>query len=158
MLIVNYVPMAFWKLFQKCAVNMGSLSDTIKTNTPCSWTISQIYNRQNSSNVKVIHTARKCADLVSRSTITHTTPCLRCVHGKWVTKSIVTCSHFHLEPYWLLMLSLYLLTCETSFNKISNVSLHPAPIILATKISVHLRATWMHSKTRAVKHPEDFLS
>ena len=36
--------------------------------------------------VKVICAARKCADLVSRSTITHTASCLRCVRGKWVTK------------------------------------------------------------------------
>ena len=95
MLIVSYVPIAFWKLFQMCAINMGSLSDTIETSTPCNQTISQIYNRQNSSSMKVIRTSRKCADLVSRSTITHTASCLRCVYGKWVIKSIVTCSHLH---------------------------------------------------------------
>ena len=95
MLIVNCVVMAFWKLFQKCAINMGSLSETMETSTPCSRTISQIYNQHNSSSVKVIRTAIKCADFVNRSTITHTSSCLRNVHGKWVTKSIVTCSHFH---------------------------------------------------------------
>ena len=94
-LIVSRVPIAFWKLFQKYAVNLGSLSDTMDTGTPCSRTISRIYNRQNLFNVKVIRTARKCADFVSRSTITHTASCLCCVRGKWVTKSIVTCSHFH---------------------------------------------------------------
>ena len=94
-LMVNRVPIAFWKLFQKCMVNLGSLSDTIDTDTPCNRTISRIYNRQNSSSVKVIHTARKCADFVSQSTITHTASCLRGVRGKWVIKSIVTCSHFH---------------------------------------------------------------
>ena len=40
MLIGNCVPMAFWKLFQKCVVNLGSLSDTIETGTPCNRTIS----------------------------------------------------------------------------------------------------------------------
>ena len=76
---------------------LGSLSDTMDTCTPCSRIVSLMYNRQNSSSVKVIRTARKCADLMSRSTITHTTSCLRGFHGKWVTKSIVTCSHFHLD-------------------------------------------------------------
>ena len=95
MLIIN--TMAFWKLFQKCVINLGSLSDTMDTGTPYSRTISQIYNRHNSSNMKVIHTARKCVDFVSRSTITHTASCLYGVRGKCVTKSIVTCSrsHFH---------------------------------------------------------------
>ena len=86
---------SLWKLFQKCAANLDSLFDTVDTATPCSWTISRMYNRQNLSKAKVIRTARKCADFVSRSTITHTTSCFYCVHGKWVTKSIVTCSHFH---------------------------------------------------------------
>ena len=53
------------------------------------------YTMENLSNVKVIRTARKCADFVSRSTITHTASCPCGVRGKWVTKSIVTCSHFH---------------------------------------------------------------
>ena len=75
--------------------NLGSLSAMIETVTPCNRTISQIYNRHNSCSVKVIRTARKCADLVSRSTITHTASCLRYVCGKGVTKFIVTCSHFH---------------------------------------------------------------
>ena len=93
--------MAFWKLFQKCVINLGSLSDTMDTGTPYSRTISQIYNRHNSSNMKVIHKARKCVDFVSRSTITHTASCLYGVRGKCVTKSIVTCSrsHFHSATY-----------------------------------------------------------
>ena len=94
-LMVRLVPIAFWKLFQKCTVNLGSLSDTMDTGTPCSRTISRIYNRQNLSNVKVIRTARKCPYFVSWSTITHTASCPCSVSGKWVTKSIVTCSHFH---------------------------------------------------------------
>ena len=63
--------------------------------TPYNWTISRIYNLSNSSNVKVIRTTKKCADLVSRTTITHTASCPYDVRGKWVTKSIVTWSHFH---------------------------------------------------------------
>ena len=94
-LIVSRVPIAFWKLFQKCAVNLGSLSDTMDTGTPCSRTICRMYNRQNLSKAKVIRTGRKFANFVSRSTITHTASCFCCVRGKWVTKSIVTCSHFH---------------------------------------------------------------
>ena len=66
-----------------------------ETDTPYNCTISRIYNLSNSSNVKVIRTTRKCDDLVSRSTITHTASCPYDVRGKWVTKSIVTCSHFH---------------------------------------------------------------
>ena len=63
MLIVNCVPIAFWKLFQKCVLNLGSLSDMIETDTPCSQIVSRIYNLQNSSSVKVIHTARKMCQL-----------------------------------------------------------------------------------------------
>ena len=70
MLMVSRVPIAFWKLFQKCVVNLGSLSDTMDTGTPCSRTISRMYNLQNLSNVKVIYTTRKCADFVIQSTIT----------------------------------------------------------------------------------------
>ena len=158
MLIVNCVPVVFWKLFQKCAINLGSLSDMIETGTPCNRTISQIYNRHNSSSVKVIRTARKCVDLVSQSTITHTASCLRCVHGKWVIKSIMKFSHFHSATSngWSIpadFLYSYLLTRETPSNKISSVSLHLASIILATKISVHLHATWMHSQNESSGTP-----
>ena len=62
------------------------------------------------------------------------------------------------QPYWLLLFSLNLLTCETSSNKVPQASLHPAPVILTTKILVHLRATWMHGKSRAVKLPKNLLS
>ena len=62
--------------------HMGSLFDTMDTSTLCNLTISRIYSLQNSSSVKVICTARKCADLVSRSTMTHTASCLRDVRGK----------------------------------------------------------------------------
>ena len=56
------------------------------------------------------------------------------------------------------MLSLYQLTLKTSTNKISNVFFHPTLVILATKIMVHLCATWMQSKTGAMELPEDLLS
>ena len=62
------------------------------------------------------------------------------------------------QPCWLLVFSLNLLTCETSSNKVPYVSFHPALVILTTKILVHLRATWMHGKSRAVKLPENLLS
>ena len=59
---------------------------------------------------------------------------------------------------WLLVFSLNLLTRETSSNKVPYVSLYPTLIVLATKILVHLRATWMHNKSRAVKLTENLLS
>ena len=62
------------------------------------------------------------------------------------------------QPCWLLVFSLNLLTRETSSNKVPYVSLHPVSIVLTTKILVHLRATWMHGKPRAVKLPENLLS
>ena len=84
-----------FRTLPKVCHNLGSLSDTMDTGTPCTWIISRIYNWKNSSSVKVIHTARKCVDLVSQSTLTHTVSCLHCVCGKWVTKSIAICSYFH---------------------------------------------------------------
>ena len=62
------------------------------------------------------------------------------------------------KPCWLLVLNLNLLTRETSSNKVPYVSLHPSPVVLAMKILVHLRATWMHSKSRALKLSENLLS
>ena len=62
------------------------------------------------------------------------------------------------QPCWLLVLSFYLLTRETPSNKIPNVSLLFALVLLVTKITVHLRATWMHNKSRAVELLEDLLS
>ena len=86
---------AHWKLSQKQAISLGSQSDNIETNTPCNWKISRMYNLQNSSRVKVISIAKKCADFVSRSTITRTASCPHDVRGKRVTKSILMSSHFH---------------------------------------------------------------
>ena len=62
------------------------------------------------------------------------------------------------KPCWLLVLSLNLLTREASSNKVLDVSLHPAPVVLATNITIHLRATWMHSKSRAMELHKDLLS
>ena len=59
---------------------------------------------------------------------------------------------------WPLVLSLNLLTRETSSKKVPYVSLHPALVVLAMKILVHLHVTWMHDKARAVKLPENLLS
>ena len=69
-------------------------------------------------------------------------------------------SHLQWQKYpcWPLVLNLNLLTRETWSNKVLYVSLHPALVILATKILVHLRATWMHGKSRVVKLPENLLS
>ena len=61
-------------------------------------------------------------------------------------------------PYWLLVLNFNPLTRETSSNKVLYVSLHSAPVILTTKILVHLQATWMHDKSRVVKLPENLIS
>ena len=58
----------------------------------------------------------------------------------------------------LLVLSLNLLTRETSSSKVPYVSLHFALVILTTKVLVHLRATSMHGKSGAVKLPENLLS
>ena len=62
------------------------------------------------------------------------------------------------KPCWLLVLSLNLLTRETSSHKVPYVSLHPSLVILTMKILVHLRATWMYCKSRVVKLPENILS
>ena len=70
--------------------------------------------------------------------------------------------HSHLsrldQPYWPLLLSLDLLTREKSTNKVSDVSLHPSPVILAVKIMVLLLAAMMHRKMGAMKLLEDLLS
>ena len=52
-------------------------------------------------------------------------------------------------PCWLLVLSLNLLTRETSSNKVPYVSLHPAPIVLTSGCT---------QKSRVVKLPENILS
>ena len=62
------------------------------------------------------------------------------------------------QPCWLLVFNLNLLTCETLSNKVPYVSLYPAPVILTTKILVHLRSTWMYGKSSAVKLSENLLS
>ena len=62
------------------------------------------------------------------------------------------------QPCWILVLSLYLLAHETSSHKFPYVSLHSALVIMTTKILIHLCATWMHCKSRAVKLPENLYS
>ena len=82
--------------------------------------------------------------------------------GHKVHRDVLPLPLSHLQwlkyPCWLLVLSLNLLTSETSSNKVHYVSLHPTLIILAKKILVHLRATWMHCKSRVVKLLENLLS
>ena len=90
-----FVPMALCKLFQNVDVNLGSLSDTIETSSPCNLTISLIYYWAYWSILYVDFTGRKWVDLVNLSTITHMKLYPFCVLGNPSTKSIVMCSHFH---------------------------------------------------------------
>lgn len=89
MLRFNFVFNASCKLFQKCEVNLESLSDIIEMGIPCSLTISLIYNFPSVLVVSVILTARKYVDLVKRSTMTQTESRPFDDRGKPATKSIV---------------------------------------------------------------------
>ena len=84
-----------WRLSQKCDLNLVSLSDTILTETPCNRTISLMYLSARSSVDCPTLNGMKCADLVRRSTTTHTALFPFELRGRAVKKSIVTCSHFH---------------------------------------------------------------
>ena len=123
-----------------------------------------MHNLQNSSKVKVIRIAKKCADLVSRSTITHTVPALMMFmatgHKNYRDMLPLPLNYLKGLEYsrWPLVLSLYLLKHETTTNKLPHVFLHPTLVILATKIMVHFRATWMHIKMGAMELPGDLLS
>ena len=89
---------------------------------------------------------------------------LRCLWqvGHKIHRGVLPLPLSHLQwlkqPCWLLVLSLNLLTREISSNKVPYMSLHSAPVLLTTKILVHLHATWMHNKSRVVKLPENLLS
>ena len=115
------------------------------TGTLCNMTISQIYNRQDSSSVKVMGTYRMSVAM-----------------GHKFHRDVlpIPLGDFQRQeyPYWLLMLSLYLLTHESMSNIVPNLTLHPTLVILATKIMVHLRAAWMHNKSRVMELLEDLLS
>ena len=89
------VPRAFCSLGQNRDVNQGSWSDIIDTVTTWSLTISLMYSLANLSKDKVLRTTKKCADLVSRSTITQMASWPIWVRGKSTTKSMVMCSYFH---------------------------------------------------------------
>ena len=95
MLKCNLVPNASCKFFQKCDVKRGSRSDTIDIGTPCNLTISEIYKDANLSKESICCIGKKCADLVSQSTITHTALCFWNIHGNSITKSIIILSYFH---------------------------------------------------------------
>nr|GEW96731.1 integrase, catalytic region, zinc finger, CCHC-type, peptidase aspartic, catalytic [Tanacetum cinerariifolium] len=63
--------------------------------TPCRETISLMYNLVRVSILSVSRVGMKCANLVSRSTMTQIVSCPLDVLGSFVTKSIVIFSHFH---------------------------------------------------------------
>lgn len=69
MLILNYVPISFKKLFQIFDVNLGLRSDTIDTRTPCNYTISATHNFASFSRDDPSEIAKKCATLVNLLTI-----------------------------------------------------------------------------------------
>ncbi|MFS7967565.1 hypothetical protein Hanom_Chr09g00787171 [Helianthus anomalus] len=56
---------------QSSDVNRASRSEIIDVGTPCLETISLRYTSARVENLSVSFIGRKCADLVSRSTITH---------------------------------------------------------------------------------------
>ena len=91
----NLVHKAPCKLSQKWDVNLGSLSETIDNGTPCNLTISETYKIASLSNGSVYCIERKCADLVSLSTITQIALCFWKVWGNPIIKSTVIFSHFY---------------------------------------------------------------
>ena len=91
------IPRDFYSFGQTWYVNRGSRSDRIDISTSWSLTISLMYSLANLSKEKILRMARKCADLVSRSTITQMASWPICVWGKPTMKSMVMCSHFHFE-------------------------------------------------------------
>jgi len=92
--MANLLPKPFCKVCQNLEVNLGSLSDTILEDIPCSLTTSLIYNEANLSIDILKLIARKWALLVSRSTITQIVLRFQTDRGKCVTKSIAMLSHF----------------------------------------------------------------
>ena len=94
MLRFNSVPIADWNHPQNLEASLVSRSDTIERGTPCNCTIFLMYSSANCSTLKVAFIANKCADLVSRSTITQKGLDNLRVRGVRIMKSIVMCSHF----------------------------------------------------------------
>jgi len=94
-LIVSLLPKAPCKVCQNRDVNRGSLSDTMLEGTPCNLTTSLMYSWANLIIDILRFMAKKCALLVSRSTMTQMVSCPLKVCGRWVTKSIEMLSHFH---------------------------------------------------------------
>ena len=84
-----------YNALQNLDVNRVSLLNTIDIGTPCRRTISDTYNFASCNKERFTRIARKCADFVNRSTITHTVSFFLLVLGNPVMKSMVTCSHFH---------------------------------------------------------------
>jgi len=83
-------------LFENHARSKIRRSDTILSGTPCCLTISLMYKLANCSEKKVPLMAKKCAALVSLSTVTQTLSCCLMVFGILIIKSMVMCSHFHI--------------------------------------------------------------
>ncbi|MFS7978393.1 hypothetical protein Hanom_Chr10g00914981 [Helianthus anomalus] len=67
----------------------------IEVGTPCLETTSLRYISAKVENLSVSLIAKKCADFVSRSTITQIVSFPRWDLGRPVTKSMEICSHFH---------------------------------------------------------------
>ncbi|MFS8024695.1 hypothetical protein Hanom_Chr16g01466411 [Helianthus anomalus] len=76
-------------------VNRASRSEMMEVGTPCLETTSLRYTSARVENLSVSLIARKCADFVSRSTITHIVSFPRWDLGRPVTKSMEISSHFH---------------------------------------------------------------
>ena len=76
-------------------MTLVSLSETIFIGIPCNRTnFFHIFSANTSVDCATLY-GMKCADLVSRSIITQIVLFPFGLRGKAVTKSIVTCSHFH---------------------------------------------------------------
>ena len=93
------VPNASYSFCQKPDRNLVSLSDIIAVDTPCNFTISSRYTRTSWSRVHVFLIAKKCAALVSLSTITHIAMFFLWVRANPSAKSIDTESHIHSGIY-----------------------------------------------------------
>ena len=76
-------------------MNLGSLSDMMKTSMPCSLTISFTYNLASLSKEKEILIGMKWAVFVNLSTTTQMASLPLAVLGRPMMKSIMMWSYFH---------------------------------------------------------------
>ncbi|MFS7929782.1 hypothetical protein Hanom_Chr04g00336501 [Helianthus anomalus] len=91
----SWEPNAFWNDCHILDTNRPSRSDIIEIGTPCRATISLRYISASFLVLSFSLIGRKCADFVSRSTITQIISWPFEVRGNLVMKSIEICSHFH---------------------------------------------------------------